>query len=117
MNGVKGGKMMVRLLLAIGIGEIIVGLLVGFVAGNQDGFHLFTALGWWVGGFVSGVAFIALALIFETLERVESNLFTLLQAYKRSNPTEPVTTKSLGNSRSSLSKLSSYRMGKLDQEE
>jgi hypothetical protein len=55
--------------------------------------------------------------MFEVVERIDSNLFTLLQAYTRNNPPEPVTAKSLGNSRSSLSKLSSYRMGKLDQEE
>jgi hypothetical protein len=107
----------VRLLLAIGIGQIIVGLLLGFLAGNQDGFHLFAALGWWLGGFISGVAFIALALMFEVVERIDLNLFNLLKAYTRNNPPEPVTTKSLGNSRSSLSKLSSYRMGKLDQED
>jgi hypothetical protein len=107
----------VKLLFAIGIGEIIVGLLLGFVAGNQDGFHLLAALGWWIGGFVSGVAFIALALMLEVVERIDSNLFTLLQRYTRNNPPEPVTAMSLGNSRSSLSKLSSYRMGKLDQEE
>ncbi|WP_127585379.1 hypothetical protein [Paenibacillus koleovorans] len=108
-----------------GVAQIVGGLLLGLLFGNLDGYPLFggegqfvsgfrwsVAFACWVAGCVGGIAFVAIGELMDSMQRVEENVYRLSIAYFEQNPNAAKQPKPLGSSRSSLDKLSKYRMGK-----
>jgi hypothetical protein len=109
-----------------GIVQLIGGVLLGILMGNMDGLPLFgsdftsdfrwsVGLFWWVAGAFGGIVFLALSLLFEAIGRIENNVYSLTTAYFRQNPSEAIPFKPLGTSRSSLTKMTNYKMGKTEE--
>ncbi|MDF2671030.1 MAG: hypothetical protein K0R67_3336 [Paenibacillus sp.] len=98
---------------AIGLIQIIGSILVGLVIGNMDGWSI--AFVCWVSGILGGVVFIAIATMMESIQRIEDNVYQLSRAYFHANPNEQAPPQALGSSRSSLNKMSQYKMGKTEE--
>lgn len=111
-----------------GIVQLIGGLLLGFIMGHLDGYPLFGGDGqfesdfrwsiglfWWIAGAFGGIVFLALSLLFEAIGRIEHNVYSLTNAYMRNNPSEAEPPKALGTSRSSLTKMANYKMGRTEE--
>lgn len=99
------------------IGQIFIGLgvVLGLVFGFIDGFHLIVAVSWMASGFISGILFIAFGMMLELLEENNAFLRELLHRANVETPkSPPAKSKSLGNSKSSLSSLSGYKMSSHD---
>ncbi|WP_409344382.1 hypothetical protein [Paenibacillus sp. MBLB4367] len=67
------------ILFAIGIIEMILSFAIGIVTGSTankfiPGFALFTALPWWIGGFIAGMLFIGFSEIIKLLHQINSKL-------------------------------------------
>lgn len=102
---------MSRLLIVMGQIFIGLGVLLGLIFGLIDGFNLLAALLWLVSGFISGILFIALGMMYELLEENNDFLRELLYRTNVETPkSPPAKSKSIGNSKSSLSSLSGYKM-------
>lgn len=124
----KGRCIMADFLRVAGIVQLIGGLLLGILMGNMDGMPLFggdgqfttdfrwsVGLFWWIAGVIGGIVFLALSLLFEAIGRIESNVYSLTTAYFRQNPSEALPSKPLGTSRSSLTKMTNYKMGRTEE--
>lgn len=96
-----------------GIVQIIGGILLGILMGNMDGWLV--GFYWWIAGMFGGIVFIAISLLFEAIGRIEHNLYNLTNAYFTQNPDASKPPKALGSSRSSLSKMSNYQMGRTEE--
>ncbi|WNQ09018.1 hypothetical protein MJA45_15325 [Paenibacillus aurantius] len=105
---------MVSFLFVVGILQVLFGLIMGVRAATEHDFHLLPVLGWWIGGVTSGAVFFALGFILDSVRSTEGYAYQLLRNYNRDNPAPAEAQRPLGNSKSSLSKLSSYRMGTLE---
>jgi hypothetical protein len=91
----------------------------GWAASIRKRFHVgFSLVGRIVlvgSGAFGGIVFLALSLLFEAIGRIENNVYSLTTAYFRQNPSEAMPFKPLGTSRSSLTKMTNYKMGKTEE--
>ncbi|OPA78504.1 hypothetical protein BVG16_11575 [Paenibacillus selenitireducens] len=105
---------MAKLLHYIGGAAIVFGIILGIIYGFLDqGFRFFVMLAWWGSGVISGIVFIALGMILETVECNQMYLHELL----RRTPSDSSPPVSLGNSKASLSSLRGYKIGNTSEEE
>lgn len=101
---------MSRLLIVMGQIFMVSGIVLGIVVGILvDGFHWIPTLSWWISGAILGIIFFALGMMLELLEENNEFLRELLHRTNVETPAPPMT-RSRGNSKSSLSSLSGYKM-------
>ncbi|SFB45192.1 hypothetical protein SAMN05216312_108279 [Cohnella sp. OV330] len=103
---------MVKTLNGLAVFLIIAGIISGIVQGLSgfDGFRWGPAFLMWIGGFIAGILFLAIAVILDYVEdtndRIRHLEFELIQ--KNASPALP---SKLGNSRANLSNLSGFKLG------
>jgi uncharacterized protein YacL len=95
-----------------GIIQIIGGIILGLILGNMYGSW---SVAFCIVVVLNGVLFIAISIMMESIQRMEDKIYQLSKAYFQNNPSEHSSPKALGNSRSSLSKMTHYKMGQTEE--
>ncbi|MDF2652323.1 MAG: hypothetical protein K0Q73_8128 [Paenibacillus sp.] len=123
---------MSKLLMAIGVLNIVSGVVLGIYLGNEDYVNVDTMrleeeFRWsilsiyTIGGFLGSIIFFSLSRITDTVEDNQANIHAIISNLSSTNrnmssasnagdaPLPPLS--SLGNSRSSINKLKDFKMG------
>lgn len=114
---------MAKLLNGLGIISIIGGIIIGIIYGIKDdpmagllglddGFRFSVALACWVSGVISGILFLAFAMMLDLLEANNTMLGELIRRTHLDAP--PTQRKTMGKSKALLDSAAGYKMKSLD---